>query len=144
MKCDRKSHTLHQKGGKIMQNKNLPITIDSKLLWNDTGITLLAGQNYHFQATGQWTDWKNTCDADGYQSPNFFLKLCEGLRRMPHAPWFSLIGSIDKDKNSCFLIGTDKNITVPKTGRLYCFANDVIIAYGNNQGSLQLTVTRLT
>lgn len=125
-----------------MPNDNLLVTIDSKPLWNDTGITLLAGQNYHFQATGQWIDWKNTCDADGYQSPNFLLKLCEGLRRMPQAPWFALIGSIDK--NNFFLIGTDTNITAPKTGRLYCFANDVIIAYGNNQGSLQLTVTRLT
>ncbi|TRT67881.1 hypothetical protein [Microcystis sp. M_QC_C_20170808_M9Col] len=38
----------------VMQNTNLPITIDSKLIWNDTGINLVAGQEYHFQATGQW------------------------------------------------------------------------------------------
>jgi hypothetical protein len=127
-----------------MPNKNLPATIDSIQLWNNTGINLVAGQKYHFQATGQWTDWKYTCDADGYQSPNFFFKLCESLRRMPQAPWFALIGSIDKDKNSFFLIGTDKNITAQKTGQLYCFANDVIIAYGNNQGSIELNVTHLT
>jgi hypothetical protein len=127
-----------------MPTPNHPVTIDSIQVWNNTGITLLAGQKYHFQATGQWTDWKNTCDADGYQSPNFFLKLCESLRRMPQAPWFSLIGSIDKDKNSFFLIGKDKNITAPKTGQLYCFANDAIIAYGNNRGSIQLTVTQIT
>lgn len=40
----------------VMQNTNLLITIDSKLIWNDTGINLVAGQEYHFQATGQWTD----------------------------------------------------------------------------------------
>lgn len=89
------------------------------------------------------------CRQSKLYSPLLFEVSCpplssESLRRMPHAPWFSLIGSIDKDKNSCFLIGTDKNITAPKTGRLYCFANDVIIAYGNNQGSIELTVTRLT
>jgi len=127
-----------------MQNKSPPVTIDSRPLWNDTEINLITGQKYHFQATGQWTDWTNTCDADGYQSLNFFLKLCEGLRRMPQSPWFALIGSINKDKNSFFLIGTDKEITASKTGRLYCFANDVIIAYGNNQGNLQLRVTPIT
>ena len=121
-----------------------PIIIKSKPLWNNTKITLIAGQKYHFQATGQWTDWKNTCDANGYPSPNFFLKLCESLRRMPQAQWFALIGSIDQDKHSFFFIGKDKTFTSPKTGRLYCFANDVIIAYGNNQGSIQLTVTRKT
>ncbi|WP_287237711.1 hypothetical protein [Microcystis sp. M_QC_C_20170808_M2Col] len=42
----------------VMQNTNLPITIDSKLIWNDTGINLVAGQEYHFQATGQWFVWK--------------------------------------------------------------------------------------
>ena len=128
----------------VMQNTNLPITIDSKLIWNDTGINLVAGQEYHFQATGQWTDWTITSNADGYESTNFFLKLCERLRRMPNSPWFSLIGSIDKDQDSLFLIGTNKQFTAPKTGRLYCFANDVIIAYGNNRDSIQLTVTSLT
>lgn len=127
-----------------MQNTNLPITIDSKLIWNDTGINLVAGQEYHFQATGQWTDWTITSNADGYESPNFLLKLSEGLRRMPNSPWFSLIGSIDKAQDSFFLIGTNKQFIAPKTGRLYCFANDVIIAYGNNRDSIQLTVTSLT
>jgi len=84
----------------VMQNTNLPINIDSKLIWNDTGINLVAGQEYHFQATGQWTDWTITSNADGYESTNFFLKLCERLRRMPNSPWFSLIGSIDKDQDS--------------------------------------------
>ena len=63
-------------------------TINSELLWNDTGIALLADQKYHFQATGQWTDWKNTCDADGYQRPNFFLKLCEGSTANAPSPLF--------------------------------------------------------
>lgn len=58
-------------------------TIDSRPFWNDTQITLVAGQKYHFHTIGQWTDWKNTCDADGYESPNIVLKIPEGLRRMP-------------------------------------------------------------
>jgi hypothetical protein len=127
-----------------MEIEEPPVTIESRLIWNDTRINLVAGQEYHFQATGQWTDWTITCNADGFDSPNLFLRLSEGLRRMPHAPWFSFIGSIDKDKQSFFLIGTNKKFTAPKTGRLYGFANDVIIAYGNNRGSIQLTVTCLT
>ena len=127
--------------------KSINATIESRQIWNDTEITLVAGQEYTFHATGEWTDgrippWIYPCNADGYESPNIVLKLCEGLRRMPHLPWFSLIGSIEKDKQNRFLIGKHKIFTAPKTGRLYCFANDVIIAYGNNQGHIQLTVTR--
>jgi hypothetical protein len=125
--------------------------IESTLLWNNTQITLVAGQEYKFHATDEWIDGNIPpfiyhCDADGYKSPwyNIVLKLAEGLRRIPQEPWFSLIGSIDKDKHSFFLIGKDKIFTAPKTGRLYCFANDVIGFYGNNQGSIQLTVTRKT
>ena len=126
-----------------------PIIIKSNLLWKDTEINLVAGQQYHFESQGKWIDGKISpfiypCEADGYESPwyNIVLKLAEGLRRMPQEKWFALIGSIDKDKHSFFLIGKDKTFTAPKTGRLYCFANDVIIAYGNNQGHIQLTVTR--
>ena len=89
-----------------------PIIIESRQEWKDTGINLVAGQQYHFQSTGEWTDGNippfiYPCDADGYQSLNIVLKLFEGLRRMAHPPWFSLIGSINKDKNSFFLIDTD-------------------------------------
>ena len=128
-----------------------PIIVESGQIWKDTGINLVAGQQYHFESRGKWTDGNippfiYSCEADGYKSPwyNIVLKLAEYLRRMPQAQWFALIGSIDQDKHSFFLIGKNNTLTAPKTGRLYCFANDVIGFYSNNHGSIELTVTRLT
>ena len=118
--------------------------IEARWMWNDTGIMLVAGQEYQFQATGQWTDWTITCDANGFESPNLVLRLSECLRRVPQEPWLALIGSIEKDKQAFFRIGRERVFSPTKTGRLYCFANDVSIAYGNNRGSIQLSVTRLT
>lgn len=36
-----------------MEIEEPPVTIESRLIWNDTRINLVAGQEYHFQATGQ-------------------------------------------------------------------------------------------
>jgi hypothetical protein len=36
-----------------------------------------------------------------------------------------------------------KALTVEDPGYLYCFANDVWNLYGNNHGSVQLTITRI-
>lgn len=117
--------------------------IKARSMWNDTGIILVAGQEYHFRGTGQWRDWTITCGGEGYESPNLFLRLGEFLRRLPQEPWFALIGSIEKDNQTFFRIGEERVFSPSKTGRLYCFANDLSIAYGNNRGSLQLLVTRL-
>ncbi len=50
--------------------------IDSKNKWNDSGVNLIAGRRYRYQATGQWKDWYIVCDANGYS--NFFINLRAG------------------------------------------------------------------
>jgi hypothetical protein len=44
--------------------------IDAREPWNETGIRLVAGEQYRFHAEGEWVDWFVTCDADGYDSVN--------------------------------------------------------------------------
>jgi hypothetical protein len=40
--------------------------------WNDTKIDLVSGEEYHFRANGEWTDWYIRCDAaDGFESVGF-------------------------------------------------------------------------
>lgn len=82
-----------------------------------------------------------------------------GSRREEDMPWFALVGSI---ANACnpendgsppahetFLIGSGATIPadggtgICRPGYLYCFANDSWHFYGNNRGSVTLTVTRL-
>ena len=75
-----------------------------------------------------------------------------GTRRYEDFPWFSLLGtisdggSVTKDKtftaHTTYLIGEQATLKVKRAGYLYCFANDAWNFYGNNKGSMTLTVTR--
>jgi uncharacterized protein (DUF2235 family) len=81
-----------------------------------------------------------------------------GTRRIESMPWFALVGVIANDgtgtsaqvndgspsPHQTFLIGAGPvPVTVTKPGYLYAFANDAWAFYGNNRGSLALTVRRV-
>ncbi|MCL9670581.1 DUF2235 domain-containing protein [Citrobacter sp. MNAZ 1397] len=77
-------------------------------------------------------------------------------RREEDAPWFALMGMVANDvlpetppKNATnflphevFRIGSGCTFTPQKSGYLYAFANDAWQMYANNNGSVELTVTR--
>lgn len=128
--------------------ESVTVDINSICKWNNTGIQLEQGFNYIFEATGKWTDLNITCDANGYKTgdANWYsipvLFLTEIFRRQPSQNWFRLIGCIDNE-NKCFDIGTNKTFFMKDTsGILYCYANDVPIAYSNNSGSIKLKITK--
>lgn len=137
----------------MMSDAPTPVTsrrtapIDARLCWNVTDLMLEAGHSYDFSATGTWRDANIVCDAGGYPPPTLsalqavILKPFESLRRVPAWPWFSLVGAIDQDMRTAFLIGRGGRVTAPKTGMLTCFANDVPFMYWNNSGIVTLTVT---
>jgi hypothetical protein len=114
--------------------------IHAHLKFNQTPFQLETGKRYRFTATHEWTDLHETCTATGYTSKK--LRLWEGLRREPKAKWFSLIGCIDKRRDTQFDIGrlieSDSVYTACATGAVYCFANDVWFMYWNNKGFIDL------
>ena len=118
------------------------VQIEAIKKWNQTPYLLTKGKKYEFSATGQWIDWYITTDVKGFE--NLWLKPFKILRRFPNAKWFSLIGAIDRDKSTQFdiglLIDNRKTYIANKTGTLYCFANDVFLAYANNKGAIDLKV----
>ena len=118
------------------------VVIDSRPLWNNTGIKLVAGGIYRLEACGQWKDKEYVCGPAGYRSPNLLLKLLEWARRAPRCNWFALIGSLDANERELFLIGDGIPYTAPRSGTLTCFANDTRLSYGNNNGTVTLIVTR--
>lgn len=115
-------------------------TIDSTKPWNHTGIQLEAGKSYEMTATGEWVDKIYACGPDGYNSPNLLMRLAEFKRRVPKAKWFALIGAIDEDLATAFVIGGGYTFQAPRSGELTAFANDWASKYGNNRGSVELTV----
>jgi hypothetical protein len=118
------------------------VTIDASQRWNDTHIDFVSGEEYDLRATGTWTDWYISSDADGFESPGFLQKVFESRRRAPRERWFCLMGSIGKNSRSLFRIGSGVHQVAKASGRLFCFANDVSSFYQNNKGSIQLTVKR--
>jgi hypothetical protein len=118
-------------------------TIDAREHWNRTGIHVDAGGRYRATAEGEWHDAGKNCDADGWKSDSDLIRDLEMFRRVRHADWFALIGAIDEDRESEFVIGRQVEFTASRDGELTCFANDAPFMYWNNKGSVTLTVTRL-
>ena len=124
------------------------VPIDASLRWADRWdppyvpeILLQANTPYRFSAGGTWSDAGIACGPDGYSSTKLVLRLAEGLRRIPGARWFMLMGTVDRDTSLLKAIGSGPTpITFPKSGKLSCFANDVWTMYFNNRGSVMLTV----
>ena len=138
--------------GSMEIGTSITIPIKAHKEWNNTQIRLVAGEEYHLKASGQWTDLYIVCDADGWPSGllnllfglfglNLLLEASKGFRRAPEERMFALIGSIDQQA-PYFGIGVEAKIAPKATGTLYCFANDVPFFYWNNWGQIQLTITR--
>jgi hypothetical protein len=117
------------------------VAITSTEHWVDTGVTLEAGKKYDLVATGAWKDASIVTGPDGYDSANLLQKEAEGLRRLPNAKWFALIGALDRRKDTEFQIGSKVVYAPTETGQLTCFANDVLGFYRNNHGNIMLSVT---
>jgi hypothetical protein len=118
------------------------VKIDSREKWNDTGIDLVAGRRYRFNAEGKWKDWFIECDADGFS--NVVMNLSNWAKRVRAAPWFRLIGAVDKNLDDPIILGVTGEFVAPATGVLWAFANDAKFAYGNNHGSVDLSIEEIT
>jgi hypothetical protein len=109
--------------------------------WNDTGIPVSAGRRYSLSAAGEWFDWRNRHGPEGGPSSNLALRMAERLRRAPAQNWFALMGAIDRDSRTSFLIGSGLDWQAPSDGRVFAFANDVWAMYFNNSGAVTLQVS---
>jgi hypothetical protein len=117
-------------------------TIEARVKWNLTGILLEVGATYDLEATSDWKDWYRTTGPGGYDSAT--LSLFESRRRFKEADWFALIGALDKDDTTAFVIGEGCTYVPSRDGQLCCYANDLYSMYWNNSGCVSLTVTRRT
>jgi len=113
-------------------------TIDSRLKWNDTGINLIKGRRYRYQAIGRWKDWFIECDANGYSQP--LMNFASWMKRVRSGRWFQLIGAVNQDASQHIKLGTEGTFTAQHSGPLWAFANDAWFAYWNNSGSVELHV----
>lgn len=126
--------------------------------WNSSGIAVKAGEVYRIEAKIK-EDWKDSCiistPNQGWKGfwINVVGKFFGHFRRSKAANWYALMGSVGRTadsakeafavfKESCPALIAD--IEMPKTGRLYFFANDMEGRYGNNKGILNVSITLLS
>ncbi len=118
-------------------------TVKASEHWNHTGIVLTAGEKYEFAASGRWVDWYIPHGPEGDPSDSFYMRLLEPRRRVKAENWFALIGAVNADVGTAFVIGVGGVHQLQTSGELTCFANDVEGFYWNNYGEVQLNVTRM-
>ncbi len=123
----------------------------AKPKYNWSGVRLRRGARYTFSvpADDTWEDAGITCGPAGWKSEQLpwykesFVKAFESRRRLPDANWFALVGSLGDENDELFLVGDRSDAyQAPEDADLYLFANDMPSKYGNNQGSLKVTITR--
>ena len=123
----------------------------AKSKYNWSGVTLRSGGKYIFSVPegDEWKDASIGCGPDGWESEDLpwykegIVKAFEKRRRLKDANWFALVGALNDEEDELFLIGDgNEPYTSPKDADLYLFANDMPSKYGNNDGSLMVTITR--
>ncbi len=129
---------------KLIPGESVFIRINAKDLYGGKPeLAVLKGEYYSFKVPeGQkWKDLWFSTDANGYFNP---LLLISG-RRVPGVRCFTLCGTIGKNEDHHFKIGSLlENYQIPVNGSLCFFPNDSIRHYDNNCGTINVEVTRIS
>ena len=65
------------------------------------------------------------------------------FRRLAEADWFALVGAVGDSEDELFLIGAGTARYKPSKSDEFCpFANDLKRMYSNNDGYIEVVVTR--
>lgn len=131
--------------GELAVGQSKSVTISANKTHDLTGIFMRSGQKFQFTtASPAWNNGSKETDCDGYAGT-----VLDAARRHPDINMMALTGEIFAQNNSnnytgtYFKIGCSRTLTATKTGFLVCFANDNILAYGDNSRVITLTVKRI-
>ena len=120
------------------------VKVKARRQWTDTAVDVQSGQVYRFKAAGRWTDLFYPSGPEGNRNPNWLMRRSIKRLRVPQAHYLTLIGAIDKNQRNPIILGGDTlDWPADRSGRLYCFANDVPGFYWNNWGAVELEIERL-
>lgn len=120
--------------------------INAKTYHNETKLYMRAGERYRFTVNGtdKWKNGSTETTANGYQPGPLDVG-----RRQPAYNMMTLVGELFREdntrsyQNNHFKIGTSRTYTTEVSGYLICHANDNPAFYGDNSGSVTLTIERL-
>ena len=123
------------------------LEVDPSLLFCPSGIEVVPGAHYRFEASGKWKDGFIIQGPGGWHG--FLL---QARNRLPWKPFFLLCGTVGQALDHAFPIGQQRDWIAPPTvsgssdRQLYFFANDWPGMYWNNrrvpEDPLTVTITR--
>lgn len=108
---------------------------------NKTNLFLEKGGKYHITAEGEWQDANfEPTDAEGFAGFTKAMKKGNFLKPMKNEPYMKLIARI---KGKKIAIGKGSTFIAKRKGRLVLMPNDATFFFGNNHGTLEVTIKRL-
>ncbi len=131
---------------KVRVGEPQTFTVRAHRPWNPSELQVAEGGHYRFQVTDveNWRDKGHLATpSDGILAVPRLLKIFGWLRRYKGANWYTLVGNIGQRAHQSFLIGSGSEHRAMANGELFAFANDAWGFYGNNEGTLTITVTRI-
>lgn len=130
-------------------NQTVTIKIKSKEPYSRSYLIVRENEDYEFKVSysDKWVDFFIPCNADGFH--NYILK--DKHKRIPGHKCFKLCGTIGKNEQEHFAIGTSKLWSSYSNGHLHFFANDSkkrngkgkFKYYWNNFGNIKLYIKRI-
>lgn len=132
--------------------EKIKIKIYASELYNQTGVMLEKGATFRFSldSNNQWYDkgtpvtskgWSRNGQSIGVKSLS--IELLSPYKRAISAPWFALIGCINAQDDTAFILTDTCDVRINRSGEFTPFANDIMQDYNQNLGFIELTVTRL-
>jgi hypothetical protein len=121
-------------GGRPSGMREREIYVSSIQAWTDVGVTVRAGQEVYFSASGRvrWGPGRQDGPSGENGSPR------NDARPIPSRPAAALIGRIG-DGDDLFFIGAESGgIRMRSSGRLYLGINDDML--GDNSGTFRVTI----
>ena len=126
---------------RLQVGEHCTIAIPAREAWVPT-IFVEPGEEYLMTATGWWFDGKHSCGPDGHRSRTLWMRMLKRFRRVRTARWFALIGSVGKDDDQPFVIGSSAQVRITKLGLLLCYGNHVRGFYRGKHGRVTVTIHR--
>jgi len=126
-------------------------TVSAKKAYNFPDLFVVAGERYTFSASGSWVNCNGCLTGSTSAGPGGYTPSpVDGGRRRTEYNMMALVGEMfsrNDDMTSYmsgqhFLVGRSATFTPTINGFLCLFANDGLAFYGDNSGSVTVTVRR--
>lgn len=154
--CDNYNTHIHYADvnwNQLKLNDSIERVIEADLFYNHTGIIVEGDETYKISVFDgdQWHDGKDiSCDGNGWNCDDlnlgmveFPIRMMKKLRRVPDADWFTLCATVNSNDDHAQSVAQNGEYKTRINGELLFFANDLKSKYGNNSGSLRITIKRI-